>query len=64
MGGNRVRELRVERGIPGTVMAEYLGVSVPVYYKKETGAIVWTLENAKAISDYFGRTIEEIFFAS
>lgn len=61
----RLRELRVARGISAQTMAECIGLETQAaYYKKETGAVKFSLIEAKCIADFFGLTIEEIFFAN
>ena len=58
-----VRERRVAAGISGVAMAEYMGMQVSVYYKKETGDIKWSLEEAQRVAEFFGESIEAIFCA-
>ena len=60
---SRVRELRESANIKQDCMAELIGVSPASYSKKENGQVKCTLEEAKKIADFFGKTIEEIFFA-
>ena len=44
-------------------MAELLGFSHPNgYSRKENGEIVFTLEEAKKISFFLGKTMDELFF--
>jgi len=60
-----LRELRAQKGITAQMMAERLGLETKAsYYKKETGAVKFSLLEAKEISDYLGMSIEEVFFAS
>lgn len=59
---NAVREHRIAAGITGTAMADMLGLGFPTYYKKETGHIKWTLAESKVLADFFGETIDTLFF--
>jgi DNA-binding XRE family transcriptional regulator len=61
---SRLRMLREENGKTQEEMAKVLGISEPNYSKKESGQVKVSLLEAKIVSDYFGMTIEEIFFAS
>lgn len=56
-----VRGRRIAAGITGVAMAEHLGIQPSVYYKKETGAIKWSLDEAQRVAEYFGESIEAIF---
>ncbi len=59
----KLRALRQEKGIPGEKLAEILGLETKsAYYKKETGSIKFTIYEAKKIADFFGMSIEQIFF--
>ena len=58
-----VRERRVKAGISGVTLAQYLDMKPSVYYKKETGAIKWSIEEAQRIAEFFGESIEAIFCA-
>ena len=60
---SKVRELRESRWLKQEFMAELLNISPANYCKKENGTIKCSLPEAKKIADYFGKTIEEIFFA-
>lgn len=61
MATDAVRRARIAAGLTGTAMADKLGIKVPTYYKKESGKIKWTLEEAKAIADIFHTTIDALF---
>ena len=61
---SRLRELREEKGKTQEEMARILDISEPNYCKKESGQVKVSLLEAKKISDFFGQTIEEIFFAN
>ena len=43
-------------------MAETMNLGFPTYYKKEKGQIKWTLAEGKFLADFFGTTIDELFF--
>jgi transcriptional regulator with XRE-family HTH domain len=59
----KLRALRISKGIPVEKLAEVLGLeTLAAYYKKENGSVKFTLADAKKISDFFGMPIEEIFF--
>ena len=58
-----LRELRLKNKIPINVFLKELGVETKsAYYKKETGLVPITLEEAKKIADILGLSIEAIFF--
>lgn len=59
---NRVRELREKNGVLQEKMADLLGISIPNYSKKETGAVRFSLTEAKIISTFFRVPVDEIFF--
>jgi putative transcriptional regulator len=61
---SKLRELREEKGKTQEEMARILDISEPNYCKKESGQVKVSLLEAKKIADYFGQTIEEIFFAN
>ena len=59
-----LRELRLKNKIPINVFLKELGLETKsAYYKKETGLVPITLEEAKKIADILGLSIEAIFFA-
>lgn len=59
----KLKQLRLSRHIPAKSIANLIELDTPsAYYKKEKGLIKFSLEDAKKISDYFGESIEEIFF--
>lgn len=58
----KLKAYRQLRGINQAVLAELTGVGLNTYNFKENGKKSFTLEEAKTISDYFGVTIDEIFF--
>ena len=60
---SKIKELRERAGIKQEFMAELLSISPANYCKKEKGIIKYSLIEAKTIADYYGKTIEEIFFS-
>lgn len=54
--------MREQHNIKQEEIAKVLSVSLGNYNKKESGKIRFSLVEAKKIADYFGITIEEIFF--
>lgn len=59
---NILRSLRATKGLRQEDMADLLGISRNSYHKKEICEREFTLEEARTISKYFNKTIEEIFF--
>ena len=60
-----LKQIRQENEVSAEKMAELLGLKTrAAYYKKESGSVKFTLEDAKKISDFFGVPVEEIFFAN
>lgn len=60
-----LRKMRKERNISVADMAQLLGFkSNSSYCKKELGYIPISLEEARKISEYFGKSVEEIFFTN
>lgn len=59
---NKVEQLRKERGLNQDDFAKMLRVSRQTISSIETGKYNPSLELAFAISDFFGKRIEEIFF--
>ena len=59
----KIKELRESCNVKQEQIAELLKMSPANYCKKESGQIKWSLSEAKKISDFFGKTIEELFFA-
>ena len=58
-----IREMRVQRGITQTKMAEELGVSRPTYIKFENNPSAMSVGTAKRICSLLGCRLEDIFFA-
>lgn len=60
---NKLKEIRENKGLTQSDMAELLGYKHKSGYNKlELGDRKITLEQAKIISEYFNMTIEDIFF--
>ena len=60
----KLRIIRNGKGVTAREMADLLGLATEAaYYKKETGAIKFSLEEAKKVSDRLELPIGEIFFA-
>ena len=57
-----VKQMRTERGIPQAVLAKVIGSSLGNYSKKENGQTRFSLDEAKALADYFGVAIETLFY--
>ena|GEM_PF-686803 len=59
----KLRAIRNREGIAAKEMANILGLKTEAaYYKKESGAIKFSLLEARAISEKLEMPIEEIFF--
>ena len=59
-----LQNLRQKNGLTHKNMAELLNLkTASAYCKKELGHVPFSLQEAKIISDFYGKTIEEIFFA-
>lgn len=57
-----LRELRNQRNISALDMARVIGLKTKAaYYKKESGLIKFSLEEANLISKYLDMPIEDIF---
>jgi DNA-binding XRE family transcriptional regulator len=60
----KLRKLRTEHGASADKMAKLLGLETfAAYYKKESGAVKFSLIEAKTIADFFEMSMEEVFFA-
>lgn len=58
-----LRELRKQEGVSAKELAALLDLKTKAsYYKKESGAIKFSIEEARKIASYFNKSIEEIFF--
>jgi len=59
----KLRKVREAAGINQMELSHLIGYSSKnAYSQKERGERKFTLEEAKKIADFFGMTIEEIFF--
>lgn len=58
----KIKEIRIERKVKQSVLAELTSNSNANYSKKENGSLKFSLAEAKILSDFFGTTIESIFF--
>ena len=60
---SNLRRIRLEKDIPVERITESLGLETKAaYYKKETGNVKFSLDDAKKISELFHMSIEDIFF--
>lgn len=53
---------RVRKNLTQSDVAKILGITTFTYQRKENGVRSFTVEEAKKLSDTFGKSIEEIFF--
>ncbi len=59
----KLREIRNAKGITAREMADLLGLKTEAaYYKKESGLIRFSLEEARLVADRLGLPISDIFF--
>ncbi len=59
-----LKKLRIDGNITQQEMAELIGLkTASAYYKKEMGHVPFSLQEAKVIADFFGKKIENLFFA-
>ncbi len=59
----KLREVRNNNKISAKEMAKALSLkTVAAYYKKESGLIRFSLDEAKIVSERLGIAIEELFF--
>lgn len=59
---NKVKQLRLKKRVTQEEVANLLGISCPNYGKKENEKIRFSLEEAKTLSNFFGLSIEKLFF--
>ena len=59
---NQVRKFRENANKKQEDIAKILNISVPNYSKKENGSLRFSLDEAKTLADFFGVTIDAIFF--
>ena len=60
--GDNLRELRRRKGVTQTEVAKAIGVPVSTYNAYETGQNTPKDGTKMAIADYFGLTVQYIFF--
>lgn len=60
---SKLRELREKNNLKSVDMAALIDCSEGTYSKKENNRLKVSLAEAKIISDFFGLSIEQIFFA-
>ncbi|MDK2920058.1 MAG: putative transcriptional regulator [Candidatus Petromonas sp.] len=59
----KLRNIRNKKSISATEMKDLLGLKTEAaYYKKESGMVKFSLEEARKISEKLGMKIEDIFF--
>ena len=56
--------LKEERNLTNKEMAELLGITPVQYRKKERGETQFKLNEMLKISEYFGKTMDDIFLPS
>ncbi|MDB5053258.1 MAG: ansR3 [Bacilli bacterium] len=61
---NRVREVRREKNIPGTEVAELLNITPQYYYEIERGKKRLSAEMAARLAEYFGVTVDYLLGVS
>lgn len=57
-----IKCLRERSSLTQKNIADYLGMSLANYNKKENCSVKFSLAEAKALADLFGTSIEDIFF--
>lgn len=57
-----LRIARLKAKVNQEQIAKLLGISVNTYGAKERGIYDFTLHEAKKLADYFGMSIESLFF--
>jgi DNA-binding XRE family transcriptional regulator len=58
----KLKAAMAEHGIKNLHLANHLKLNISTVCYKLNGKRPFTLNEAKAIADYFGKTIDEIFF--
>ena len=59
----RLKQVRTEADVSCDMMAGLLGLKTRGgYFKKENGTVPFTLGEAKKVAEFFGMTVEDIFF--
>jgi putative transcriptional regulator len=59
---NKLKAYRMLHALKQEEVAKHLGMSLSTYNCKENGSRKFTVDEAKKVCDYFGVSIEEIFF--
>lgn len=60
---DKLKQIRAERNITVEQMMGVLSLETKAaYYKKESGSVKFSLDDAKKVSDFIGLPIEDIFF--
>lgn len=59
-----LKAYQVIKSVDQEEMAKILGITTRTYQNKINGITPFTLDEAKTISDFFGKSIEQIFFAN
>ena len=61
---SKLRDIRNRKNISAREMANLLGLKTEAaYYKKESGLIKFSLEEARLVANKLDLTVEEIFFS-
>jgi len=59
----RLRETRNNKGVSARAMASALGLKTEAaYYKKESGLVRFSIEEARIVADILGEPLETLFF--
>ncbi|MCC0627450.1 MULTISPECIES: helix-turn-helix domain-containing protein [unclassified Clostridioides] len=56
-----LKELRKEKKLRQKDVADNIGMKITTYASKENGARRFTVKEALAIAEYFGKDLKEIF---
>jgi putative transcriptional regulator len=65
LSNNECRKLKAYRafhGVKQETLAKLLGIGMNTYSFKENGKNSFSLDETKAIADFFKTTVEDIFF--
>ena len=60
--GKTLRELRKAHQRTQQEIADLLNISTANYCKKEHGSLACSLDEAKILADYYGTTVDHLFF--
>lgn len=62
---NNLKELRKSNNVKVSTLAKLIGLkTLAAYYKKESGSVKFTVEEAITIAEHIGKPVEEIFLPS